>query len=108
VYVLSGERLCRFQAASTAAQISGALVALPVRGLRSNCSFLIFAATSMPRIVTAAALESLEPQHRPEALFYPGVSCSIRLFKYLLKRTCTRPGKVPAAFSLATVRCEAA
>jgi hypothetical protein len=30
VYVLSGERLCRFQGASTAAQISGAVVALPV------------------------------------------------------------------------------
>jgi hypothetical protein len=33
---LSGERLCRFQAARTAVQILGAVVACPVSGLRSN------------------------------------------------------------------------
>jgi hypothetical protein len=31
---LSGEALCGFQAANTAARSSGAVVALPVRGLR--------------------------------------------------------------------------
>ena len=35
-------------------------------------------------------------------------SCSITLFKYLEDRTRTRPGNLPAAFSLSTARCEAA
>jgi hypothetical protein len=33
------------------AHISGAVVAFPVSGLRLNCCFLIFSASSMPRIV---------------------------------------------------------
>jgi hypothetical protein len=40
--------------------------------------------------------------------FRPGNVAQRRLFKYLQDRTCARPGKVPAAFSLATARCEAA
>ena len=58
---LSGERLCRFQAARTAVQIPGAVVACPVSGLRLNCCFLIFSASSMPRIVTAAVSNRLNP-----------------------------------------------
>ena len=54
-------RLCRFYAARTAAQISGAVVAFPVSGLRLNCCFLIFSANSMPRIVTAAVSNRLNP-----------------------------------------------
>src|SRR4051812_25519233 len=51
---LPSEKLCRFQAARTTAQSSGAVIACPVSGLRLNCCFLIFSANSMPRIVTAA------------------------------------------------------
>ena len=57
---LSGERLC-IQAARTAVQIPGAVVACPVSGLRLNCCFLIFSASSMPRIVTAAVSNRLNP-----------------------------------------------
>jgi len=54
------------QAAKTAAQISGAVVAFPVSRLRLNCCFLIFSANSMPRIVTAAVSNRLNPVHRQE------------------------------------------
>src|SRR5689334_15734264 len=67
---LFGERLCRFQAARSAVQIPGALVACPVSGLRLNCCFLIFSAISMPRIVTAAVSNRLKPEHRTDSLFY--------------------------------------
>ena len=49
------------QAAKTAAQISGAVVAFPVSRLRLNCCFLIFSANSMPGIVTAAVSNRLNP-----------------------------------------------
>ena len=58
---LSAEGFCRSQAASTAAQSSGAVVALPVKGWRLNCCFLIFAASSRPRMVTAAVSNRLNP-----------------------------------------------
>jgi len=70
---LSDERLCRFHAARTAAQSSGAVVPLPVTALGLNWCFLIFAASSRPRIVTAAVSGALEPEHRPYPLFYPAV-----------------------------------
>src|SRR5208283_2021295 len=54
VCICLARRLSRFQAAKTAVQIPGAVVACPVSGLRLNCCFLIFSASSMPRIVTAA------------------------------------------------------
>jgi len=55
------------------AHISGAVVAFPVSGLRLDCWFLIFLLTGMPRIVTAAVLESFEPEHRPDPLPYSPV-----------------------------------
>src|SRR5271166_3324440 len=73
VCICLARRLSRFQAAKTAVQIPGAVVACPVSGLRLNCCFLIFSASSMPRIVTAASLESLEPEHRPDPLLYSPV-----------------------------------
>jgi hypothetical protein len=42
-------------------QISGAMVAFLVSGLRLNCCFLIFSVNSMPRIVTAAVSNRLNP-----------------------------------------------
>ena len=59
--LLSGEGLCGFHAASTAAEVSGAVVSLPVRGLRLNWCFLIFSASSMPRMVTAAVSNRWNP-----------------------------------------------
>ena len=70
---LSGKGLCRFQAASTAAQISGAVVALPLSGLRLNWCFLIFAASWNAADGHGRRLESLEPEHRPDALFNPAM-----------------------------------
>jgi hypothetical protein len=40
--LLSGEGLCRFHAASTAAQVSGAVVSLPVRGFEVELVLLDF------------------------------------------------------------------
>jgi hypothetical protein len=88
--LLSGEGLCGYQAARTAAQISGALAALPVIDLWLNCCFFIFAASSMPRIVTAAVSNRLNPSIGRTRCFILRWSCSITLFKYLQERTCTR------------------
>jgi hypothetical protein len=71
--LLSGEGLCRFHAASTAAQVSGAVVSLPVRGLRLNWCFLIFSASSYAADGNGRRLESLEPEHRPGPLLDPAV-----------------------------------
>jgi hypothetical protein len=79
--LLSGEGLCRFHAASTAAQVSGAVVAFPVSGLRLNCCFLIFSASSMPRIVTAAVSNRLNPSIGLTRCFIRRWSCSTTLFK---------------------------
>jgi len=70
---LSGEGLSRFQAASTAAHISEAVIAFPVSGLRLNCCFFIFAASWNAADRHGRRLKSLEPEHRPDALFYPAV-----------------------------------
>src|SRR6516225_109211 len=96
------------QAAGTAAQISGAVAAFPVTALRLNWCFLIFAASSMPRIATAAVSNRLNPSIGRTRCFIRRWSCSVTLFKYLLDRTCTLPGSFPAVLSLATARCEAA
>jgi len=60
-YVFVWREVFEIQAARTAAQISGAVVGCPVSGLRLNCCFLIFSASSMPRIVTAAVSNRLNP-----------------------------------------------
>src|SRR5271166_4573258 len=108
VCICLARRLSRFQAAKTAVQIPGAVVACPVSGLRLNCCFLIFSANSMPRIVTAAVSNRLNPSIGRTRCFIRRWSCSMTLFKYLQERIHTRRGKVPAAFNLATARCEAA
>ena len=79
-----------------------------VSGLRLNCCFLIFSANSMPRIVTAAVSNRLNPSIGRIRCFIRRWSCSTTLFKYLQDRTRTRRGSVPTSFSLATARCEAA
>jgi hypothetical protein len=58
---LSGERPCRFKRPGPRSKFLGAVVACPVSGLRLNCCFLIFSANSMPRIVTAAVSNRLNP-----------------------------------------------
>ena len=98
VCFLSGEGLCRFHAARTAAQVSGAVVSLPVRGLRLNWCFLIFCANSMPRMVTAAVSNRLNPSIGRIRFLIRRWSRSIRLFKYLLDRTHTRCDSVPTSF----------
>ena len=70
--------------------------------------FLIFSANSMPRIVTAAVSNRLNPSIGRTRCFIQRWSCSMTLFKYLQEHIRTRRGKVPAAFNLATARCEAA
>src|SRR5271157_4850341 len=62
----------------------------------------------MPRIVTAAVSNRLNPSIGRTRCFIRRWSCSMTLFKYLQERIRTRRGKVPAAFNLATARCEAA
>ena len=57
----------------TAAQISGAVVACPISGLRLNCCFLTFSASSMPRIVTAAVSNRLNPSIGSDSLLYPAM-----------------------------------
>ena len=61
VYVFVGRMIFARLQAKTAAHISGAVIAFPVSGLRLNCCFLIFSANSMPRIVTAAVSNRLNP-----------------------------------------------
>ena len=58
---LSGEKALQILGGEDPAQISGAVVAFLVSGLRLNCCFLIFSANSMPRIVTAAVSNRLNP-----------------------------------------------
>ena len=59
---LSGERLCGFQAAMTAAQISGAAAASPVSSVRVELLFLDFLCQlECPEIVTAAVSNRLNP-----------------------------------------------
>jgi hypothetical protein len=70
---LSGERLCGFQAAMTAAQISGAAAASPVSSVRLNCCFLIFSANWNAPNRHGRRLESVEPEHRPDPLLYSPV-----------------------------------
>src|ERR1700757_3254545 len=102
--LLSGEGLCRFHAASTAAQVSGAVVSLPVRGLRLNWCFLIFSASSMPRIVTAAVSNRLNPSIGLTRCFIRRWSCSTTLFKHLQDRIRSRRGNLPDSFRLVTAR----
>jgi hypothetical protein len=65
--------LLRLYAAKTAAQSSGAVVAFPVSGLRLNCCFLIFSANWNAADRHGRRLESLESEHRPDALHYPAM-----------------------------------
>ena len=65
---LSGERLCGFQAAITAAA-----AASPVSSMRLNCCFLIFSANWNAPNRHGRRLESLEPEHRPDPLLYSPV-----------------------------------
>src|SRR4029077_16606515 len=60
----------------------------------------------MPRIVTAAVSNRLNPSIGRIRCLIRRWSCSIALFKYLQERIRTRRGKVPAAFNSATTRCE--
>ena len=50
-------------------------------------------------------LESLEPEHRPNALFYSTVVLLNHVIEVLAG---AYPGKVPTSLSLSTARCEAA
>src|SRR5271166_6972754 len=56
----------------------------------------------------AAVSNRLNPSIGRTRCFIRRWSCSMTLFKYLQERIRTRRGKVPAAFNLATARCEAA
>jgi CheY-like chemotaxis protein len=76
---LSGEGLRGFQAARTAAQASDAVAAFPVTGLRLNRCFLIFAASLMPRIVTTAVSNRLNPSIGRRRCFIRRWSCSINV-----------------------------
>ena len=60
---LSGERLCGFQAAMTAA----------VSSVRLNCCFLIFSANWNAPNRHGRRLQSVEPEHRPDPLLYSPV-----------------------------------
>ena len=63
----------RLYAANTAAQISGAVVAFPVSGLRLNCCFLIFSANWNAADRQRRRVEALESKHRPDSLLDPSM-----------------------------------
>jgi hypothetical protein len=60
--------------------------------------FDFFPPAGMPRIVTATDPNRLNPSIGRMRCFIRRGSCSTTLFKYLQDRTCTRRGKLPAAF----------
>ena len=95
------ERSSRFgdYAATTAAQIAGTVVGRPGSLPTLNWCFLIFAASSIPLIVTAAVSKRLKPSIGPIRCFTRRWSCSIPLLRYLLERTRTRFGIFPSAFN---------
>src|SRR4029077_603562 len=62
----------------------------------------------MPRIVTAAVSNRLNPSIGRIRSLIRRWSCSTTLFKYLQDRIRTRRGNVPASFRFVTARCDAA
>src|SRR5271166_610749 len=97
-----------FYAARTSAQSARTVTAFLVSSLRLNWFFLIFSANSMPRIVTAAVSNRLNPSIGRIRCLIRRWSCSTTLFKYWEERIRTRRGRVPTSLSWATARCEAA
>ena len=91
-----------------AVQIAGIVFGRPGNFPTLNCCFLIFAASSIPLIVAAAASKSLKPSIGRIRCLTRRWSCSIPLFRYLLERTRTRFGIFPSVFRSRTARCEAA
>src|SRR5260370_12520606 len=70
--------------------------------------FLYLSANSMPRIVTAAVSNRLNPSIGRIRCLIRRWSCSTRLFKYLEERICTRRGSLLISLSWDTARCAAA
>ena len=66
------------------------VTAFLVSGLRLNWYFLIFCANSMPRIVTGAVLNRLNPSIGRIRCFIRRWSCSTTLFRYWEERIRTR------------------
>lgn len=69
----SNERAVCDYAAITAVQMAGIVDGLPGSFPILNCCFLIFAASSIPLILTAAVWNRFEAQHRTDPLFYATV-----------------------------------
>jgi hypothetical protein len=95
-------------AAITAVQMAGIMDGLAGSFPILNCCFLIFAASSIPLIVTAAVWNRLKPSIGRIRCFTWRWSCSIPLFRYLLERTRIRFGIFRSAFNSRTARCDAA
>src|ERR1700746_1445586 len=62
-----------FYAARTSAQSARTVTGFLVSSLRLNWFFLIFSANSMPRIVTAAVSNRLNPSIGSDSLLYPAM-----------------------------------
>ena len=62
-----------FYAARTSAQSARTVTGFLVSSLRLNWFFLIFSANSMPRIVTAAVSNRLNPSIGSDSLFDPAM-----------------------------------
>jgi hypothetical protein len=86
--------------------VCGVVACIPMKLSRLNWSF--FSANSMPQIVTVAVSNHLNPIIDRIRCLIRRRFCSTTLFKYIHDRNRTRCGNVPAAFSLATARCQAA
>jgi hypothetical protein len=82
---------------ATAAQIAGIVFGRPGSWATLNWCFLIFAASSIPLIVTAAVSKRLKPSIGPIRCFTRRWSCSTSLLRNLLERTRTRFGIFPSA-----------
>src|SRR3982750_1105905 len=75
-----------------AAQVAGIVVGRPGRLPTLNCCFLIFAASSIPLMVTAAVWNRVNPSIGRIRCFTRRWFCSVPLLRYLLERTRTRVG----------------
>ena len=82
-------------AASAACQIAGIVAVRPPSFPILYCPFLIFSASSIPLITTAAVRKLFSPSIGRSRCFTRRWSCSMRLFSYLLLRTRTRLGNSP-------------
>ncbi len=90
--------------ASAARQISGMVAVAPPNFPFLNCCFLIFSASSIPLITTAAVRKLFTPSIGASRCFTPRWSYSMVWFRYLLLRTRTCFGNSPVPFRSDTAR----